>query len=293
MRSLILFLAISITFFSTHQEVFGQGEFSGGFKAGLNFSNFEGPVENDNESFSFNTGFHIGATIMYSFTDVFGLKGELIYSQKGTQYSYDGDSYFTFYRSGTNAGIPIYATGERRMDISVSNTYLDLPVMVYARVGRFELEAGLNAGILVSSRGSGGLTFSGTSLAGTPIAEFEVGLDHSYYSDNQGPNALLGGETVTINTFSAQQPTSIDAYYESADNDEKKYSTLDVGLNAGIGFFLNKGLFLGVRGNYGLSDITNEGQDLALADLGDGNSYQTRDDKDQNISVQVSVGFRF
>lgn len=294
MKSFIFFLAISLAILPLSQNVFAQGEFSGGFKAGLNFSNFEGPLENENESFSSNTGFHIGATFMYSFTDIVGLKAELMYSQKGTQYSYDGDSYFTFYTSGSSSsGVPIYTVGNRRMDISVSNTYLDIPLMVYARVGKFELEAGVNAALLISSRGSGNIIYSGTSLAGTPIEEFEAGLDFGYYSKVQGPAAIIAGELVTINTLSAQLPTTINAYYEAADNDEKKYNTLDFGLNAGVAFFVNKGLYIGVRANYGLSDITNESQDLALESLGQGNTYQTRDDKDQNISLQASVGFRF
>ena len=78
MRSFILFIATCIAL----SPLFAQGEFSGGFKAGLNFSNIDGPLENDSESFSVNTGFHIGATVMYSFTDAIGVKGELMYSQK-------------------------------------------------------------------------------------------------------------------------------------------------------------------------------------------------------------------
>jgi len=295
MRSLVVFLAISLAVLSLNQDAFAQGEFSGGFKAGLNFSNIDGPLENANESFGSNTGFHIGATIMYSFTDVIGLKAELMYSQKGTQYSYDGDSYFTFYRTNASTEIPIYAVGKRRLDISVSNTYIDLPLMVYARVGKFELEAGVNAAILVSSRGSGSLTFSGNSLAGTPIEEFVAGVDYAYYSKVQGIHAIISNSqnNVVINTHTVALPSVLNAYYEAADNDEKKYNALDVGLNAGIAFFVNKGLYIGLRANYGLSDVTNESQDLALEALGSGNTYQTRDDKDQNISLQASVGFRF
>lgn len=285
--SLFIIVCIAITPLSA------QGEFSGGFKAGLNFSNIDGPLENDNESFSINTGFHIGATVMYSFTDAIGLKGELMYSQKGTQYSYKGDSYFTFYTSGSNAGVPIYATGERSMDVSISNTYLDLPVMIYARVGKFELEAGVNAAVLIGSKASGGIKFSGTSFAGTRIDEFTTAVDYSYFSKDRGLGALINKEDVTINTLGAYLPTNINAYYEAADNKEKKYNILDLGLNVGIAFFVNKGLYIGVRGNLGLTDITNEAQDLSLESLSQTNTYITRNDEDKNISLQTSVGFRF
>lgn len=269
---------------------FAQGEFSGGFKAGLNFNNIDGPVEM-NEAYNSNTGFHIGASFVYSVTDLFGLKAELMYSQKGTQYSYDGPSYFTFYT--TNTATPIFATGNRRTDISVSNSYLDFPVLLYYKIGRLELEAGANVGILIGSSGSGGITFSGTTQAGTPVAEFTTGVDYGYYSDEQGVDAIKGSKTITLNTLQAFQPESIDAYYEAADNDEKKFNTLDFGLNAGLAFFLNQGLYVGVRANYGLTDITNESQDISPVGLAAGNRYQTRDDVDRNISIQASVGFRF
>ncbi|MEL6276676.1 MAG: outer membrane beta-barrel protein, partial [Bacteroidota bacterium] len=65
----------------------GQG-FSGGFKAGLNFNTFDGPLEDNGagtEVFNSTTGFHIGATFAYGFTDLFGLKADLMYSQKGVE----------------------------------------------------------------------------------------------------------------------------------------------------------------------------------------------------------------
>lgn len=287
MRS--IFLGLAILLFTS--VTFAQGEFSGGFKAGLNFNNIDGPTETDDEVFESNTGFHIGASFVYSFTDLFGVKAELMYSQKGTQYTYDGPSYFTFYT--TNTATPIFATGNRRSDISISNSYIDIPVLLYYKIGRLELEAGVNAGFLIGSSGSGGITFSGTTQAGSPVAEFTTGVDYGYYSNEKGIDAIMGSTTITLNTLQAFRPESTDAYYEAADNDDNKFKTVDFGLNAGLAFFLNKGLYVGVRANYGLSDITNEGQDISPVSLAQGNRYQTRDDQDRNISIQASVGFRF
>lgn len=287
MRSIFLGLAILLVTGAT----FAQGEFSGGFKAGLNFNNIDGPTETEDEVFGSNTGFHIGASFVYSITDLFGVKAELMYSQKGTQYTYDGPSYFTFYT--TNTGTPIFATGNRRSDISVSNSYIDIPVLLYYKVGRLEFEAGVNAGLLIGSSGSGGITFSGMTQAGSPVAEFTTGVDFGYINGERGVNAIQGSTPITLNTLQAFLPGSIDAYYEAADNDEKKFKTLDFGLNAGVAFFLNDGLYVGVRANYGLSDITNEGQDISPVSLAVGNRYQTRNDEDRNVSIQASVGFRF
>lgn len=287
MRSIFLGLAILLVGSIT----FAQGEFSGGFKAGLNFNNIDGPTETADEVFESNTGFHIGASFVYSFTDLIGVKAELMYSQKGTQYTYDGPSYFTFYT--TNTGTPIYATGNRNSDISISNSYIDIPVLLYYKVGRLEFEAGVNAGFLIGSSGSGGITFSGTTQAGTPVPRFTTGVDYGYINGERGVDAIQGSSTITLNTLQAFLPSSIDAYYEGADNDKNKYKTVDFGWNAGVAFFLNEGLFVGVRGNFGLSDITNEEQDLSPVSLAPGNRYQTRDDEDRNVSIQASVGFRF
>ena len=285
------YFSLFIAFLLCQSFAIAQGEFSGGFKAGLNFSNFDGPVE-EGEVLDFNTGFHIGATFAYSVTDLFGFKAELMYSQKGSQTSYEGPSYFTFYREGTT--VPIFATGNRRSDISVANSYIDIPVLVYYKVGKLELEAGINAAVLVGSSGSGGITFSGTTIAGSPVQEFTTSVDYAYYSDERAAAAILGAEPITLNTLPALLPTTINAYYEAADNDSNKYRTLDFGINAGLAFFLNKGLYLGVRANYGLTDVTNTDQDLSLAKLGPGNvTYETREDEDRNISIQASVGFRF
>lgn len=267
-----------------------QGEFSGGFKAGLNFSNFIAETETDDESFDYNTGFHIGATFVYSITDLFGLKGELMYSQKGTQYSYNGPSYFTFY---TSTGNQIFTTGNRRTDVSVANSYIDIPVMVYFKIGQIELEAGVNGAFLIGSTGSGGITYSGTTAIGDPVEEFTTSFEASYFGDDPGLESILRAGNVTLNGIVAFLPESIGAYYEAAENDSKKYKRFDAGLNAGISFFLNNGLYVGARANYGLVDITNQEQDIAVSELGSGNTFLTRDDNDQNLSLQASVGFRF
>lgn len=270
--------------------VAAQG-FSGGFKAGLNFNALEGELE-ANEAFENNIGFHIGATFVYSVTDLFGFKAELMYSQKGAQYEYEGPSYFTFFLEETK--IPVYATGTRKSDIGISNSYMDIPVMMFYRIGKLELEAGVNAGVLIGSRGSGGITFSGTTSAGLPIATFTTGVDHNYYSDERGIAAIITADRFAYNgVVTAFLPTSLNAYYESPDNSDNKFKTIDLGLNAGLAFYVNKGLYIGVRGNYGLTDITNTNQDISPLALGQGNTYQTRERKHRNISVQASVGFRF
>lgn len=271
--------------------IMAQGEFSGGFKTGLNFSNFDGPSETDGENFELNTGFHIGATFIYSVTDLFGFKGELLYSQKGTQYSYDDQSYFIFYIDQTDQ--TIVANGNRRTDISISNSYIDIPLMVYYRLGKLELEAGVNAAFLIGSVGSGGLAFSGQTPSGSIVSEFTADIDNGYFRDDPGLASLFAADQFSLNTLTALRPTSVGAYYHGIDNGENLFNRIDLGLNAGLAFFLNNGLYLGVRANYGLSDVTNTDQDVAISKLGTNNELTTREDVDRNISLQASVGFRF
>ena len=59
-------------------------QFSGGFRAGLNFISFEGDAETDAdgmtlETFNRTTGFHVGATFAYQITDLFGFKADLMW----------------------------------------------------------------------------------------------------------------------------------------------------------------------------------------------------------------------
>ena len=68
-------------------------DLSFGFKAGLNFSriNTEDIEQSggvDLESYSGNSGFHLGVVVSNKITDNFGVRGELLFSQKGGRYEF-------------------------------------------------------------------------------------------------------------------------------------------------------------------------------------------------------------
>ena len=282
-----------VSFILVSAPVFGQ-RFAGGFKAGLNFSTLKGPSETDSsgsevEENKTNTGFHIGAAFRMELTEVFGLRAELLYSQKGTTYNYDGNSWWVFYPS---AGNPIYSTGIRQEAISVTNTYIDIPLMAYARIGRIEVSGGVNASVLLGSRGTGDLTYRGQSLSGANIESFDIALDYNYFSDKYGEANTLEEHKRTIGGNTVGIPKNIGAYYFGVDNGEKLYQRLDFGLNAGLSFYLSHTLFLGFRLNYGLTDITNGEQDIARAQLATDRSFILRtQDHERNFSLQASIGF--
>lgn len=265
---------------------------SGGFKSGLNFSTLRGPSEIDDngqelEDFKTNTGFHIGAAFKLALTDYFGFRAELLYSQKGMDYNYEGPSYWTF----TNTTTPEYSVGTRISMISISNSYLDLPLMAYIRVGRIELSGGINASVLLGSSGTGELTYSGTTLTGFSINAFELALDYNYLRDvYQGFNTFEN-HRIPVGNTTLEVPKNIGAYFAGADNEEELFRRTDFGLNAGISFFLNKGLYLGFRANFGMTDITKTAQDIARFKLDDENNLIFREDDDKNLSFQASIGF--
>lgn len=282
MSRTILFITILA---SISSSAIAQSRLSFGFKAGLNSSTFSGPVD-ENESYSNNTGFHIGMIFRYRITDNFGLRGEFMYNQRGGQYRYDGPSSFALKRPN---GTSLLISGNREMDINVSSNYLDFPFTVYNRFGPIEIHAGVNFGILAGALGGGQLKFNGTQPAATP---FTANIDHRYHADELGEAIAINTEEVTVGNEVFNVPRQLGAYYEYNSKDGGRYRLLDVGIVGGVSYFINEGLYLGLRGYYGLLDVTNPKMDV-IYDRFSNNAPSIRDDFDRQISYQLSLGFSF
>jgi hypothetical protein len=261
-----------------------QSSLSYGFKAGLNSSTFSGPLEAE-ESYGKVTGFHIGVIFKYPLTDLFGVKGEFVYNQRGGEYNYNGSSFFQLRRETS----PILVRGTRNMSINISNSYLDFPLLAYGRFGRFELNAGFNISLLVGSFGGGQLRFTGEDPV---INEFTFNLDHHYISDKAGEATPIGGIEVKIANETVRLPSQIGGYYEFSEIDGNKYSFLDIGWLAGVSFYINDGLYLGLRGNFGLTDATREALDVTYKTFSN-NVPALQNDIDKQITYQLSLGFSF
>ena len=271
-------------------------DFSVGFKAGLNFSSLSGPSEVDDsgaelENYKLTTGFLFGGRFNVKLTDQFGVRAELTYGQKGAEYSFDGQSYWVF--PTEDASRVVRSTGNRSTVLKITNSYLELPLMAYARFGRVELSGGVSVAALISSRGTGELIYSGETSGGETVNPFTIVLDYNYFGDPLIRNGSDDVENRTLDGEIVEIPASIDAYYEASQNDTKFFNGLDLGLNAEIAFFLNQGLYIGLRGNYGLADVTKTEQDFSIVSLGNDNQVVLRDDKDRNISLLASLGFSF
>ena len=269
-------------------------EITGGFKVGLNFSKFDGDNAQDAqgnnlESNDYSTGFHVGAIVNFKLTDIFGFRSELLYSQKGSQYTFDGPSFLRLY---TRQSDPVITFGNRREVISFSNAYLDIPLMTYIRIGRIEASAGVNAALLIGSRGQGEITYSGVSNGGQNVDPIVITIDGNFNKDVPTTTGFGNIISRTIDNKEVFIPEVVSAYYDGFPGDETLFNRIDIGLNAGLNIFVNNGLNLGFRVNYGLSDITNENQDFDRTGLDNGALRMSMDD-DRNISLQTSIGFSF
>ncbi|PHI18102.1 hypothetical protein CEQ90_19670 [Lewinellaceae bacterium SD302] len=268
--------------------------FSGGFKAGLNFSTFNGETEmdadgNELETFNNTTGFHVAATFAYAFTDLFGVKADLMYSQKGVSKKFEGPSYVYIYTDLED----VRSVADLRSEQSIVNSYIDIPLMAYYRIGAVEIAGGPSVGFLVNSRGTGSGRYSNT-VFGDEI-DIVLNYETAYFSDGAARESILILDDTPIVPDGPRLPEVVGAYYNN-DSDEPLFNRFDFGLVGEVNFFLNNGLFVGGRYSFGLTDVTDSENDLELQRLAGSNANEERvfrDDKDYNRSFQVSIGFRF
>lgn len=288
-----------LTFGFTCLTVLAFAQWSPGFRAGLNLSTISGPTDLGSsvggmETNGNITGFHVGGSMRYEIIeDLLSAQIELMYSQKGTDYSYRGQAtqFFTS-RSGNN----ILATGPINYSVNVTNSYLDFPLVVNVRALKWlEFTGGVNAGILVASLGTGSKIFQGTTTRGTMTPEFNISLDNNYGSDEPGEFKGADGDIAVfdVNFEQFEVPTVQGAYFDHQDDYGSLYNRLDFGLIGGVSLYLNQSLFLGFRANYGLTDVTRNEADRSLVELDSNDVQLSSDDKDRNISLQASIGFSF
>jgi outer membrane protein with beta-barrel domain len=267
-----------------------------GFRAGLSYSKFLGPFEVNAagealETYSLASGFHIGFAVNYAATDLFGVRGELLFSQRGTSYTYEGDSYYFLRRNVP--GEEKHVFGKRKTDMGVSMANLELPIVVYYKIGSFELLAGVNVSVLMTSTGGGSISISeAVSPSGNPVDSFGITLVHNYAKDGArqaGRNDL----SVLVDGNTVYTSSTTGAYYDYDVKNKNLYQTFDFGLTAGLSFFLNDGLFIGARVIYGLTDLDRNEYDISYQKLDNNDQYILRADKNTNLTLQASIGFLF
>jgi Outer membrane protein beta-barrel domain len=271
-------------------------DFSFGIKAGMNLSTFKGDAETDDagntaENYDNAPGFHVGATFSWEATELMGLRGEFVFSQEGGDRTFNGPSYYIL---GPASDTPIYATGSRKVEHNVTNSYLNLPVMGYIRpLPWLEIQAGAKVGFLISSTGFGDITFEGTASNGSPIS-LQHELDVRYFSDKPGQATFSDPpSTVQVGGEKIPYPQTAGAYFEFAEDRGNLYKFMELSALAGISVYLNKGLYVSLRANYGITDLTKTKADVSQVKLDEDKQFISRNDKDTNVTLQASVGFSF
>lgn len=265
-----------------------------GVRAGINLSKFSGPLE-PGESYAYSNGFHFGVNYGYKLTSNFMIRGEVLYSQTGTQHKYNGDSYYLIYQ---NDGSTQFEFGSSEINLDISNGNICVPVVAAYQIHpKVEIFGGLSFNFLVNPIGRGQIRFeSKDNAAGIT---FRQSLDYRFYEDSyRGASQLtyLGSArpiTILVNGERVSIPKFAGAYYQELNEVPSRFKWFDVALTGGANYFLNKGFYVGARYYLGLVDITRTASDRALGGLNEDYSYIRRNDKDVTTSLELSIGFRF
>ncbi|MBT8230319.1 MAG: PorT family protein [Saprospiraceae bacterium] len=286
MKKLILFILVltSIQLGAQHRV---------GVRAGLNYSTFRGPVE-QGEDYAIGNGFHFGINYTYELNDIFGIRGEILYVQRGAKQNYFSDDTYHIIRSLNINKFVEQGMVDLKMDIS--NAYLSIPVTAQLDVGRkLEIFGGMSVDFLVGPSGRGKLDF--TSRDRPDDIFFIQSYDHRYNSDEAGEYNVIIPEFISIivDGDRVELPKVVGAYY-NFDSDQKtgkRFNTVDAHLIFGGNYFINPGFYIGARLEYGLTDITNDQMDYSLSELDADENFIFREDKDSSMSLSISFGFRF
>lgn len=130
-----------------------------GVKAGVNFANLTGDVDDA----SMKVGFNVGGFAEIKVSDKFSVQPELLYSTQGAKEKESGFGY----------------TSETKLTLG----YLNIPVMAKFYVAeKFSLEAGPQVGFLLNAKGkyeetSGGVTVSGEDDLKSEFESIDFGVN--------------------------------------------------------------------------------------------------------------------
>lgn len=301
MNKSVFLLLLCICFFAWNANA---QDYKFGIRAGLNYSQLLGPQisEADHRDFQqLNNGIHFGVTFAYHLTDNFGFRTELAYNQIGTRYTFEGERSPYVFRYGFERE-PRYGEIKRYLDIN--NSYVHLPLMAFFKPHKkIEVYGGVYTQFLVLPTTDGNIDFTAPEDPNNPGELYKYSfiqfVEGNYFADEA--REFKGSQTLIVDLIvdGESEPVSmqrlVGAYYE-LDEDEKSgslFNWLDVGLEAGFSYFINRSLYVGFTGMYGLLDVTNNEMDVDYQELDEFNKYKFRDDFDTNLSLQVSLGFKF
>ncbi len=274
-----------------------QTDFKFGFRAGVNISTIFGPAELDDagtalDRYSPAARIAVAASASYPFTDRMGMTLELAFLQTGATYRFESDNaYLKLPELG------LFEGHQRIASYNITNGYIHVPLLFYFQPikERLHIEFGPSVSFLINSTALGIIKYGVIDLDNPNAADFlEMEFDAKYLKDK--PNELAIGSTIRgakLDQTSVSYPSRLGGYYFFNEDNGPYYSRLDIGLNLGASIFLTKGLRIGTRVYYGLSDITNNAYDVQQSKVDDNKQFIFRTDRDINFGVQVFVGLQF
>jgi hypothetical protein len=294
MKHILVFLLTMCL--ATTQTVAQEG-FGFGMQIGLNYSTIRGTSEAITgstakpETFNYNSGLQGGLLVRYGITDLIGLRLEANFAQRGMKYTYGGIGIQPFREDN---GVAILTTGTLKYNLNLTNSYIELPLTVYARLGdHWEVHGGGYFAYLVKSAADGALTLQGAkTLLGTSVPDYSGTIDYNYLSaaDDKADvsnNKLLFSE----GSYVVKSPASLGAYYGRGTANGYLWNRVDFGLVAGLSYRMRSGLTAVARFNYGMSDVTNNAVHAIQSSLGADKKFVLRNTDDKNMGVQISFIF--
>ena len=285
-------------------------DFNIGVRAGLNYSKFQGPSEEGvNESFNISSGFHFGINFQWNFSSFFGVRGEVLYSQIGSGYTYDDEGFYIFDFVNTSATERFVVRDRSNLQLDISNAHIMFPITGHITLSdKFEIYGGAYFSTLVSPVGIGEWTF-GRPGENAPDHTFRQTLDYRYNSDWAGPlgvNNRGGLILIIVNEQDVDLARLPGAYFllepnengsfadfDSLRPETRRFKGIDYGFIGGLSYYINRGLYIGARLEYGMQDITNTEVDYSIKNVQDDGSLIFNDDFDRNVNIAISMGFRF
>ncbi len=259
-----------------------------GIRAGLNYASFLGETSPE-ETRGLTNGFHFGINVGYELNDLFFLRGEILYTQQGTSYDYSGDGYYVFNTLTNNRFVIQDSTN---LSLDISNAYVSFPLTAHVTaLDKWEFHAGGYVSFLVSPIAAGTWRFGSRENVNHL---FEQGLNFNFRSDEPGEQNIFADPILLIvDGQDASVPSLVGAYFLFQEDRGNFINSVDFGLTGGVSYFLNRGLYVGLKGWYGLKDISNNNVDYNLNRLNPDGSFQFSDDFDRNLNFDISIGFKF
>ena len=270
-----------------------------GVRAGLNYANLNGELE-VGEDYEWASGFHFGVNYTYQFNDIFGLRTELLYTQKGARQTFlNPDS---FQEIITINGLVTRFVERGLVDLSLRHTqnYFSIPITAQIQVSKkVEIFGGFSLDLLFAPTGGGTLLFESTDQIEN--IRYLLRLDYNFRRDNANEVPFMNPPEVTSLLIDGI-PSDIfrvrGAYYDIQTQTEleslgKLYNFVDASAILGFNFFLNRAFYIGLRGELGLLDKTNSRIDFSRTELSPTDEFIGRNDRDVSHNISLSFGFRF